>query len=177
MKKLEKVRNNNHNEHKHTAFYQNGKAEVYPTLAETQIQDVNHQIEVLYTHLKINKYDHYPYYERLSTEKREERQAEQAAITMNISLMMEERSRIYESIGAYAEALQSLVEASESLFEENCDILNSLMGHGHPLEARLYALDARCKELCSQHPELWEQYRQSGMKYLLANQHLWPCER
>ena len=35
MKKLEKVRNNNHNEHKHTAFYQNGKAEPTSIMVDT----------------------------------------------------------------------------------------------------------------------------------------------
>ena len=167
---------NKYKEYKHMAFRQREKAYLHPTLAETQIRDIDHQIVILYNHLKAKDYHHYPHYYRLTMEQKEELRSEQESITMNISLMKEECSLVYESIGQYEEALRSLVEASQSLFEQGCDMLNSLMGHGSPHETRLYELDNRCKDLCRQHPGLWEQYRRSIMKYLLANQHLWPCE-
>lgn len=107
----------------------------------------------------------------------EEIRSSESVITMNMSLVYEELSRKYESMGRYSDALQPLVNAGEHLFDRNCSMLNSLMGYGHPLAERLYELEHRCKELCNRHPELWEEYnRNSVMKYLLERQHLWPCE-
>ena len=171
MKKLDKARCNNHFEIKQMAFYDNGEAVTHPTLIEMKIWDINHQIDILYEQLNIiaNEYCFHDISRQIQRSK-------EIPITMNISLMYEELSRFYESIGQLKEALGSLVLASQGLFEHHCDWLNSLMGYGQPHEARLYELDNRCKELCHQHPELWEQYRNSIMKYLLANQHHWPCE-
>ena len=169
MKKHKETHRNNYNTHMSIQNY--GKAIAHPTLIENQIFEINQQIDILLDQLNIVAKQY-----RDSAKEREELRLEEADITLNISHLHEELSRIYESMGKPIDALYALVMASQSLFEKDCYILNSLMGKGEPHEARLYELDDRCKELCSRHPELWDKYQNSNMHYLIEEQHLWPCE-
>lgn len=169
MKKNKTYRRNN--DHTHMSIYNIGKTIVHPTLTDNQIFEIDQQIDILLEQLGIVANQRCD-----SAKYREEQLSKEAPITMNISLMYEELGRIYESIGRPIDALNALVMASQSLFERDCYILNSLMGKGEPHETRLYELDDRCKKLCNRHPELWETYRKSNIHYLLEEQHLWPCE-
>lgn len=169
MKRYKETHRDNLNTH--MAIYDHGKPIVHPTLFEYQIFETHQQIDILLTQLDIvanQRADSDCY--------KDEQRSKETSITMNISLIYEDLSHLYESSGKPKDALESIVTASQSLFFEHCYILNSLMGWSQPHEARLYQLDDRCKELCQRHPELWEVYHNSNMHYLIEEQHLWPCE-
>lgn len=171
MKRAKESHRTRHSEHLKTSFRDKNGIFLHPTLSQTQMRDIDEQIAILENQLKIVANKHY------WIEKNwEGRLAEEADITLNISFLIEEQSRMYESFGQPAAALDSLVDASTRLFDRHCSILNSLMGLESPHAARLLLLDKRCKKLCHKYPELWPKYRRSNMKYLLAEQHLWPCE-
>ena len=129
MKKNKTYRRNN--DHTHMSIYNIGKTIVYPTLTDNQIFEINQQIDILLEQLSIVANQRCD-----SAKYREEQLSKEAPITMNISLMYEELGRIYESIGRPIDALNALVMASQSLFERDCYILNSLMGKGENIHHR-----------------------------------------
>ena len=137
MKKNNEYRRNNENTH--MAINNNGKIISHPTLSETQIFEINQQIDNLLKQLNIVE-KRYRY-----SETGWDKLCLESPITLNISYFHEELSRIYESIGKPLDALNALVMASQSLFEGHCYILNSVMGKGEPHEARLEALHGPTK--------------------------------
>ena len=109
MKRYKETHRDNLNTH--MAIYDHGKPIVHPTLFEYQIFETHQQIDILLTQLDIvanQRADSDCY--------KDEQRSKETSITMNISLIYEDLSHLYESSGKPKDALESIVTASQSLF-------------------------------------------------------------